>query len=204
MHEYIEFNNPLADASEFDLVFDFRSLPKELQVRLQFTHLNTVEPLQHAIIGIASGHSGNLVEILALKDKRSKQIKLPSFVHQIYVARPSARVLVHGLKLRPHEQVGAFLSIANTGNLPAGARYRFVVRQVGTRLAVGGGTYVIRIAGVAHGLKRFVAPSHDYELFLKRGRPSKSRIPSHCPHGFVTIRSEAPSSGDSHWSGRRH
>jgi len=44
MHEYIELHNPFAEESEFDLVFDFRSLPKQLQVRLQFTRLDTVEP----------------------------------------------------------------------------------------------------------------------------------------------------------------
>jgi hypothetical protein len=181
MREYIEFNNPFGNASEYDLVFDFRGLPKELQVRLQFTHLSTVEPLQHAIIGIASKHSGNLVEIKGAKNKRSKHSKFPSFVHQVYVARPSARVLVNGLKLQPHEQVGAFLSIVNIGDLPAGARYSFMVRQVGVREAVGGGTYVVRIAGVAKGLKRFVAPSHDYDLFLKTGTVMAEADPTSLP-----------------------
>jgi hypothetical protein len=88
---------------------------------------------------------------------------------------------VNGLKLQPHGQAGAFLSITNTGNLPAGSRYSFMVRQVGTRLAIGGGTYVVRIGGVAEGWKRFVAPSHDYELFLKTGKIMEEADPKSLP-----------------------
>jgi hypothetical protein len=188
MHEYVEIHNPFAEDSEFDVVFDFRSLPKELQVRLQFTHLDTVEPLHHALVGIASAHAGNLVEIRTNKDsdhgrhcKHSKRIELPSFVDRIHVASPSTRVLVQGVKLQAYEQAGAFLSISNTGNLSPGARYRFTVRQVGIRQAVGGGTYIVRIGGVAHGPTRFVAPSHDYTRFLKTGEMIQESDPKSLP-----------------------
>jgi len=193
MHEYVEFNNPFAEESEFDIVFDFRSLPRELQVRLQFTHLDTAEPMHQAIVGVASEHSGSLVEIRADREKRSvhdkraghggqtRQIKLPSFVDRVHLAKPSARVLVQGVKLRAHAQAGAFLSIANTGNLPAGARYRFTVRQAGLRQAVGGGTYVVRIGGIADGMTRFVAPSHDYKRFLKTGQVMEESDPKSLP-----------------------
>jgi hypothetical protein len=146
MREYIEFNNPYADASEFDLLFDFRSLPRELEVRLQFTHMDTVEPLQKALVGVASEHSGNLIENAHSEEHKrdrdtkrggkghhrpKKEIKLPAFVHKVYVAESSTRVFVNGVKLGPHGRVGAFFSITNTGELAEGARYRFVVKQLG-------------------------------------------------------------------------
>ena len=145
MREYIEFYNPYAEPAEFDLLFDFRLLPAALEVQLQFPEIKTVEPLEDII-------------------------QLPPFVHLVYTARPSSRVMVQRLMLAPFGKAAAFLSITNTGTLPAGSRYTFMVRQSGTRLAAGGSTYVVRIGGAAQGPKLFIAPSHDYQLYRNTGK----------------------------------
>jgi hypothetical protein len=49
MHEYVEFNNPRRDRGKFNLIFDFRSLPEQLTVSLQFTQLGTALSLQQAV-----------------------------------------------------------------------------------------------------------------------------------------------------------
>jgi hypothetical protein len=172
MREYIEFYNPYADAAEFDLLFDFRSLPAALEVRLQFPEMKTVEPLEHAIVGIGSRKAGSLIaqKTTGPAGSREKIIQLPPFVHEVYTARPSSRVMVQSLMLPPFGKTAAFLSIANTGTLPAGSRYTFMVRQSGTRVAAGGSTYVVRIGGAAQGPKLFIAPSHDYQLYRKTGK----------------------------------
>lgn len=172
MREYIEFYNPYADAAEFDLLFDFRSLPALLEVRLQFPEMKAVEPLEHAIVGIGSRKAGSLIaqKTTGPAGSREKIIQLPPFVHEVYTARPSSRVMVQSLMLPPFGKTAAFLSIANTGTLPAGSRYTFMVRQSGTRLAAGGSTYVVRIGGAAQGPELFIAPSHDYQLYRKTGK----------------------------------
>ena len=99
MREYIEFYNPYADAAEFDLLFDFRSLPALLEVRLQFPEMKAVEPLEHAIVGIGSRKAGSLIaqKTTGPAGSREKIIQLPPFVHEVYTARPSSRVMVQSL-----------------------------------------------------------------------------------------------------------
>jgi hypothetical protein len=183
MREYIEFYNPYAEPAEFDLLFDFRSLPAALEVQLQFPEIKTVEPLAHAIVGIASRAAGDLIgqKIKRREGPGERVVQLPPLVHQVYTARPSSRVMVQRLMLAPFGKAAAFMSITNTGALPAGSRYRFMVRQSGTRLATGGSTYVVRIAGAAQGPKRFIAPSHDYQLYRKTGKIIPEADPTSLP-----------------------
>jgi hypothetical protein len=195
MREYIEFNNPYADKLEFDLLFDFRSLPKELEVRLQFTQMETIQPLNKAMVGIASQHSGTLFENDhrehepdrdTKRDRKHhhkgrKEIKLPAFVRKVFLAEPSSRVFVNGVKLGAFGRVSAFLSITNTSELPEGAIYSFVIKQLGMTGTTGGSTYIVRIAGSARQTERLVAPSHDYRLFLKNKKAAAESDPTSLP-----------------------
>jgi hypothetical protein len=173
MREYIEFHNPHAEPAEFDLVFDFSSLPAALEVQLQFSQMRTVEPVESAIVGIAARTAGDLVGGPNIKTRdrtHGRIVQLPPFVHEVYTARRSSRVMVQRLILAPFAKSAAFLSVTNDGKLPPGSRYTFMVRQMGTRLTAGGSTYVVRIAGATKGPKLFTAPSHDYELYRKTGK----------------------------------
>ena len=195
MREYIEFNNPYFEEMEFDLVFDFQSLPTQLEVRLQFTEMHTVQPLKKALIGIASEKTGNLVKRPHREepkpdrdDKREKhrhgrrlEVKLPRFVNKVFLAEPSTRVSVNRVRVAPHSRVGAFFTVANTGELPEGGTYRFVVKQLGQNGVTGGSTYVVRIAGTARQERRLVAPSHDYELFVRTKKTIADSDPTSLP-----------------------
>ena len=152
MREYVEFNNPYRQAKRFDLSFDFRSLPKEFVVSLQLTALDTSEPLQRALGGIASSRPGTLVlnspaREEEIRARRHRLIQLPKFVETIYRAEASARVFVKGVDIPAFGQVAAFLSIHYEGGLPQAAQYHVMIEQIGAGETAGGSTYVVRIAG---------------------------------------------------------
>lgn len=151
MREYIEFYNPYAEPAEYDLLFDFRSLPEALEVRLQFPKIKTVEPLEHAIVGIASRATGDLIgqQIKPRERANERIIELPSFLHQVYTARPSSRVIVQRAMLAPFGKAAAFLSITNTGTLPAGEPLH--VYGASERDAVGGWRQHVRGANRRRG-----------------------------------------------------
>lgn len=134
-----------------------------LKIQLQFSKIRTAEPLEHAIVGVASRSAGDLIgRHTKLHERESAKItQLQAFIDEVYTARPSSRVMVQRVMLAPFAKAAAFLSITNTDSLPAGSRHTFMVRQSGTRLAAGGGTYVVRVGGKARSLKLFIAPSHD-------------------------------------------
>lgn len=146
MREYIEFNNPSGEARTFDLLFDFRSLPKQLAVRLQFSEFRTSVPLQRVLRGIASASAGTLVSYTDASSGRLHRTQLPKFAETVYVAEPSTQVILRGVDIPAFGQVAAFLSIACEGALPPGAQYYFVIEQKGPGASVGGSTYVVRIA----------------------------------------------------------
>jgi len=146
LNEYIEFNNPHPEPGIFDLVFDFRSLPKGLAVNLQFTALHTSLPLQRALTGVASSKRGTLVRSAEPADKGRRRIQLPRFSETIYLAERSAQVHVKGVHIPPFGREAAFLSIACEGKLPLGSEHYFMIEQKGPGAVVGGSTYVVRIA----------------------------------------------------------
>jgi hypothetical protein len=167
--EYIEFNNPLREEELFDFLFDLRGLPKELEVRVQFTKLATLEPLDRSIHGMARKHKGGQPPRANKFPERRRIIELPEFDTEIYEAHPAGRLQVNGVRMPPMGRAAAFLTIRNRGTLEPGSEYSFAVRQIDPRGTQGGGTYVVRIAGERKRQRSFVAPSHDYYLLRKNG-----------------------------------
>ncbi|HWX98395.1 MAG TPA: hypothetical protein VNY55_00520, partial [Mycobacterium sp.] len=130
MREYIEFHNPLRHEAAYDLVFDLRGLPRELAASLQFTQLQTLEPLERSIHGIAGTRDGGPPPRITDIPQVRRVIQLPEFAPQIYDAHPSARVMVFGVRLAAMGKAACYLTITNTGVLAPGSEYRFTVRQV--------------------------------------------------------------------------
>jgi hypothetical protein len=161
MREYIEFHNPLRHEAVYDLVFDMRGLPKELAASLQFTRLQTVEPLERAIHGIAGTRAGGPPPRVTEFPPNRRVIPLPEFDPVIHDARPSTRVVVSGVRLAAMGKAACYLTITNTGTLAPGSEYRFTVRQVDQEGSHGGSVYAVRIAGQPRPRRSFVAPSHD-------------------------------------------
>jgi hypothetical protein len=147
MREFIEFNNPYPGIETFEILFDFRSLPRELEVQLQFTALETREPLQHAMSGIQSSKRGTLVPSPDRPVNRPGVIRLPVFVDSIHLAHPSTLVTVRDVRIPAFGRAAAYFVVTQKGTLAPGSEHRFVVQQKGPRNAVGGSTYVLRIGG---------------------------------------------------------
>lgn len=186
MSGLIEFNNPQPFTTEYDFLFDFRALPKELEARVQFGPMKTVMPHDRSIFGIAGEHRGTLVETTDLKHRERKSgkrrvIAIPKMVDRVYVAEPSSRLLVHGVEIPAFGAAHAFFTIVNRGTLPEGAEYRFTVKQSGQRAPAGGSVYVVRIAGNRPQPHRLVAPSHDYRLYLKHRTTLEEADPTSLP-----------------------
>ncbi len=84
----------------------------------------------------------------------------------VYEAKPSALVQVRGVNLPAFGSAAALLRVEVKGQLEQGGEYRFEVQQIigaGEEKPpiVGGGTYVVVIAGDAKQRTPFIAPSHD-------------------------------------------
>ncbi len=144
--EYIEFNNPHASEEQFELIFDFRSLPKGFVADLQFTRR------EHAIAGAASSRTGTIVPVASPRQieaaiaARRRVITLPQFADTIYTAHAPTRVVVSAVTIPPLGRVATYFTIATHQALRPGAKYWFMVTQHGRGRAVGGSTYVIRDA----------------------------------------------------------
>ena len=146
MGEYVELNNPFPILMEFDLFFDFRSLPPELEARLQFTELKTVRPLNESTFGIRSSRRGSLFTLPRKAGSlQGSRTLFPRFVDRVYEAHPSTRVVVLGVRIPAFGKEAAFLTVTNKGRLQPGSQYRFRVEQQGIERTVGGSTYIVRI-----------------------------------------------------------
>jgi hypothetical protein len=71
------------------------------------------------------------------------------FTPTTYTASPSSLVSISNVQIQAYNNVAAYFSVTNTGNLPQGSQYRFNIQQFVNGRLVGGSTYVVRIAGKA-------------------------------------------------------
>lgn len=141
MEEYVQFHNPMSSTREASLVFDLRYLPPQLSVSLRLSLLDTVNPLEKSMTGIARQMQG----------ERRFGVN-PT----IYEASPSALVEVREVRIPAFGSCTALLSIRNSGILEEGSAYRFQVQQQVSGQVVGVSSYVVRIAGEKELLRRSV------------------------------------------------
>jgi len=107
---------------------------------------------------------------------RHKRHPMVRFTQAIYRAKPATRVSVRGVRLSPHGVGAALMAVENTGKLPTGSRYRFQVQQMVGDQVVGGGTYVVVIAGEPKLPPPLVSPSHRIDPKTK-GPPTMPPMP---------------------------
>jgi hypothetical protein len=155
VYESIEFHNPDASERIATLVFDQRSLPRELRLAFAVSRLDTVRPLAASMAGIARTvrvpvlpvGAGVLLRLLGRLPWLWQLLGLRE--RTVYEAQRSALVEVREVRLPPHGSCSARFAVQNTGELPNGSRYRFHVQQKVKDKVVGGSVYVLEIDGEA-------------------------------------------------------
>ena len=148
-------------------------LPPQLSVSFLISHLNTANPLEESITGVARTRKEDPAEFLdegegegkgkecrcfenlyrwltglkKLTCKSDKHHDLPPLEPVVYEVEPSARVEIKGVRIPAYGTVTAAILVRNTGKLNPGSQYQFQVQQVVNGQVIGGSTFVVQIAG---------------------------------------------------------
>jgi hypothetical protein len=160
---YVQFHNPHpGDVRDFDLIFDLRELPGEIETTFKFSSVRTRAPLSDSLRGVARTRMPLPWEGLLDQIRRgvvgwlfgrgaggrsgNPRIDMLTLGPTVYTAAERAYVVVEGVQLPAHSVAAALVTLRVTSPLPPGAEYRIDVQQREKQRVVGGSTYVVRTA----------------------------------------------------------